>query len=538
VQFASAHPAATQPTMITTLIIIMLSVFTALSLKSPAKKKRNKRAEDWCRRVLSNQHWEPIQKLMEMKNVKLIVPPEAQDFLRIEPEAYQWTNLANFLNWIETKVPGEYFEPQSKALRRVDSILDCPDVALLGGRRALEIIHRRMRRWVQAVAWDELSGVGKVVMNERIREWTTEAKNFVNWMHESSHRFLDKDENELIELAPIVFVLGAPRTGTTLIQHLLNTDPEMRSPSLFEFVLLTNKSCKVKSDGPFPPTNRTELLKDPRLKQVKENLAAGEWAFGKDFYSRVSASHPTIAMPDNPDEDTIVTWYTGASAMYDYLTCGEQDLWQDLLNERIYLDKLGGKDVDEAAAKLGQEFHEWADVTCLWLKRVYQMLQLGWKPTRWAGKSPYHAPLVPHLIKHFGKDTKFVTPVRDGKEIVPSLSRMVQSLVVGMCLKQNSIVNDLRLLGKWSSRESWGLGHVNLSSQDSHATNVIQVAYHDLMKDPVSTIEQIYNKCGFGNLSGVHRDAIKSYLTENTQGKHGRSKYSMNMFGLADSDVL
>src|SRR4029453_6225773 len=78
-----------------------------------------------------------------------------------------------------------------------------------------------------------------------------------------------------------VFVLGIPRTGTTLLSNLLACDPARRSPLTWEI------------DDPVPPATSATLRTDPpavkRLAQEAEMLAANP-AMGK--YYRSSAIYP------------------------------------------------------------------------------------------------------------------------------------------------------------------------------------------------------------------------------------------------------
>src|SRR4030095_13131930 len=82
-----------------------------------------------------------------------------------------------------------------------------------------------------------------------------------------------------------VFVLGIPRTGTTLLSNLLAADPARRSPLTWEI------------DDPVPPPTSETLYSDPRalerLEAERELLAANP-DFGK--YYRNSAIYPNECM--------------------------------------------------------------------------------------------------------------------------------------------------------------------------------------------------------------------------------------------------
>ena len=57
------------------------------------------------------------------------------------------------------------------------------------------------------------------------------------------------------------------------------------------------------------------------------------------------------------------------------------------------------------------------------------------------------------------------------------------------------------------------------------------VSYHDVMANPVRTVERIYERFGL-KISEEHVAAIRDWLEKNPPTKHGAHKYSSEEFGL------
>jgi hypothetical protein len=55
--------------------------------------------------------------------------------------------------------------------------------------------------------------------------------------------------------------------------------------------------------------------------------------------------------------------------------------------------------------------------------------------------------------------------------------------------------------------------------------------FADLLKDPMGVVEQIYGHFGFA-LSGAAADAMRAFIADNPQGKHGVHRYSPEAYGL------
>jgi len=64
----------------------------------------------------------------------------------------------------------------------------------------------------------------------------------------------------------------------------------------------------------------------------------------------------------------------------------------------------------------------------------------------------------------------------------------------------------------------------------------ITVLYKDMIKDPFSTIKNVYDHIGL-EFTETFAEKMKNYLKENRQHKHGKHHYSLKQFGLSEEQV-
>lgn len=470
-------------------------------------------------RLLSSHHWDPLVAYAADAGFVLKPPAGKPDGPSLPPEPYNWAFVARMLNFLAEILPESMFMSQANLLKQLDkALIETPVVDCLGGQRGNEIVNRRMKRWISQIKWDQLSGVGRVMVTERVGQWLTERRNFHIWYRDNWHLIVDAEGNDLKPFKPSLVIVGAPRSGTTLLQSLLSVAPEARSPRLFESTIVTRPSTK---DAPFPPTAPDQLKSDSRLKQLLGTLKQADAVFGPEFLGRIAASHPTVADPYLADEDTLFLWSYGLSPQFDYLTAGAIDPWADTV-------------------EASDEHKEATRLVALSVKRFYQMLGVGFEPSQvWVGKAPHYAQLIPAMAEVF-PDAHFVMPMRAAHESVASYCRTQEAIISGLLLKNDSPLADRRLLGRWTARDVWAMRNVGVSDKfvpKGLENRFIRVQYEDLLKDPVGTVTEIHAKAGLRPPSQGHVDAIAKFLKETPQGRHGRNTYSLQEYGLEEDDL-
>jgi hypothetical protein len=284
-----------------------------------------------------------------------------------------------------------------------------------------------------------------------------------------------------------VFIIGLPRTGTTLLSYLLDADPATRS--LMRWEAMTS----------VPPPQRATFTSDPR---IAEEAASQEMldAINPEF----KAMH--YEAPDGPTE--CVTLFA-----QDFKSV----LWETELNVPSYSAWLD--DVDYTSA---YRYH----------RRVLQLLQSG-APGRWVLKSPGHSLALDVLLETY-PDAVLVMTHRDPVTVVASTCSLVRSLSGTF----SDADHDRYIVEHWPPLLHEMVRRISaLRDADREVDErCLDVHYDDLVGDPLATVARIYDHMG-ADIGADAEAAMKTYLAENPQGKHGTHRYAAPDLGLDPAAV-
>ncbi|CAN7545200.1 sulfotransferase [Phenylobacterium sp. LjRoot219] len=285
-----------------------------------------------------------------------------------------------------------------------------------------------------------------------------------------------------------LIVVGPPRSGSTLLHTLLSLDPEAMAPE--HWICLE----------PSPPL----ALGPPsqaRLDQAGRRMMS--------LFERIPdifVTHPYMI-----EEGSGALAECGSDILNMVFSC--QQLWCLYRAEtfRRYL-----LDADHTAA-LG--FHH----------DFLQHIQWGGAGKHWALKGSDYLLRLEEVAAQY-PDATLIWTHRDLAQQLGSLAN-IQAILTGVAGEPVSgaareAVGRLAIEHQRASFEK-GMRARDRIGED----RFLDISYHDVMANPVRTVERIYARCG-RQMSEAHRAAIDEWLRQHPQTKHGVHKYAMDEFGL------
>jgi hypothetical protein len=284
---------------------------------------------------------------------------------------------------------------------------------------------------------------------------------------------------------PIVIV-GLPRSGTTLLQDLLATDPANRSLLHWE------------ATNPWPPPEAATYESDPRIERSRKAFRAFDY----------------IA----PDAKLI------------------HPLGPQLPTECVSLLNHSFASLEFAATYRVPSYVEWylqAELTPHYfdLRSQLQLLQWHCRRERWVLKSPTHLFALPSLRAAF-PGARIVQLHRDPLEAVASFASMVAIL-----RGATSDHVDLAEVGSsWAALWAEGLDRFMAERDADPELEVLDLDYRSLLADPVGTVLALYAHFGI-EASDAAVAAMHTHVSAHPQHEHGIHRYSLEQFSL-DRDRL
>lgn len=281
--------------------------------------------------------------------------------------------------------------------------------------------------------------------------------------------------------API-FIVGQPRTGTTILYDLLAQDPALRAPLTWE----VDEPCPV----PRPETYHD----DPRIARTQAGIDLSE-----QIMPGFLAFHPMGALVGQECVRITAAEFVSIIFSVQYRL---PNYYRWLLYE-----------ADHAGA---YRFH-----------RIFlQHLQSG-VPGQWLLKSPAHLWQLDALLAEY-PDALIVQTHRDPLNVISSIAALTHHLR-GMCSDESSITECAA-----QSYEEIVVGlDREMALRDRGAVppgRVIDVRYADFMKDPWTTIKDIYERLD-RELRPDAEQRMREFLASHPSDG-GRSRYTWSDTGL------
>lgn len=279
-----------------------------------------------------------------------------------------------------------------------------------------------------------------------------------------------------------LFIIGFPRTGTTLLHCLLGEDNAARVPLMWEII------------WPSPPPAAGNRQSDQRIKMAEKRMQQMHV-----LVPQMRTMHPTE--PESPEECLMLFQHNFASLLF--------DAFAEVPNYRNWL----------LSHNMVPEYQ--------YYKQQLQLLQWRSPADHWVLKTPFHLFGLDALLAVF-PDASIVQTHRTPREVFGSLLSLI-----AVMRKLNSNHVDLEKLGRtWLS--TWGkiMDHAMAVRESADPARFYDADFRDLVGDPVGVVKNIYRKFDYP-FSSEFEIQMQRWVAENPRNKHGEHIYSLEQFGLS-----
>jgi hypothetical protein len=335
----------------------------------------------------------------------------------------------------------------------------------------------RLERIVEAVeAEAKLHWIGRVAVRQSLQ--MALQSRFSVYRHRAEH-----PEIVGVPIEKPVFIVGFPRSGTTILLNLLAQDPANRIPLSWEVQF------------PDPPPETTTYTTDRRIREADEYLGQlVQMAPELPAIHEVGGKLPQECMPIMAQ--TLLT---------------PQPWW-------VYNIPSYQKWVDQQSAAPAYAYH----------RHFLEHLQSRHMKDRWVLKSPIHLKTLDALLDEY-PDARLIFTHRDPAHTIPSVASLMYTIggIVTDALPAEEVGR--QQLDWWAD----ALDHtmeVRARHRDK-ADQFVDIQFEQVITDPVAALRGAYDQLGLPWSDGIER-AMRTFLAENPRGKHGAHRYSLDDFGL------
>lgn len=286
-----------------------------------------------------------------------------------------------------------------------------------------------------------------------------------------------------------LFIIGMPRTGTSILQAVLNQDDAHRSPLSWE--------CLLPHPAPTPESYRN----NDRIDTIRTE-------FDQLFKLVPDFRRKHYMEADSPQECVGVMALNFTSFQF---------------MAQAYL------------ADYSEWFLEKADQAdnFRWHRRFLQFLQSGGvRTSRWLLKSPVHLMRLQALFDVY-PDARIIMTHRHPAYVVPSLASLIsstRSLYSNHEAVDRSGHEQLRLWARYFERFLEDRQRLNREDQ------IIDVLFDDFVDDQMAVVRQIYGRFGW-HLDTGSASRMEAFLRQEAKDKHGKHEYSLEMIGVQPAEI-
>ncbi len=281
-----------------------------------------------------------------------------------------------------------------------------------------------------------------------------------------------------------VFIIGFPRTGTTILHDILAQDPANRAPLTWEVMF------------PSPPPQTATFETDPRIATCEASFAGVRAAI-----PQFEAMHPM-----------------GAQLSQECVTLMGDAMCTPLFHNQFRVN--GYQDWVDYKADFAPvyDFHH----------KQLQHMQSGHMLDRWVLKTGAHMWGLEHLLATY-PDARIVFTQRHPIKSLTSyasLTALVRTL-------GSDHVDKIEVAADWSVRLKNKLEHVWSVRMAKKYPDAIflDVLFSDFVTNQFGVVERIYDAFGLP-MSETGAAAMRKFIDENPPGVHGIHRYDPQEYGV------
>jgi hypothetical protein len=285
-------------------------------------------------------------------------------------------------------------------------------------------------------------------------------------------------------------ILGLPRTGSTMLQRLLGSSPQLTSGYWWEVTF------------PLPLPGEVPGDPSPRHAAAKATVEA--------FYAQwpeFRSIHPMDAMAH--DEDVMLLDKTFLSSTYDSIAwIPSYGFW------------MAGQDMTRAY----QELHTWL--------QVLQSQTPHRRAQKWILKSPHHLMGGLQGLLDVFPEARAIMTHRRIEDVIASYC----SMCAAMSSADSSQFNPALLGPYWTKRFSDALRGLQAARTPANAHRFIDVKYDALMDDPIIATEGIFGALGL-EYQPADEAAMRAWFAANGRENRPPHRYAAEDFGLSAAQI-
>jgi len=325
-----------------------------------------------------------------------------------------------------------------------------------------------------------LSELGRLMARERVLLHTVNRLGYVS----DRKRFPAIADERIV--AP-VFIIGFPRTGTTILHDILAQDPDSRAPLTWETMF------------PSPPPEAATAATDPRIE-------------------RCAATMPTPATETERDRQFRAMHPMGATLSQECVTMMGETMCTPLFHNQFRVPT----------------YEDWVDQDADWShvysfhRRQLQHLQWHNHRDRWVLKTGAHMWGLEHLLRTY-PDARIVFTHRDPVKSVTSYA----SLTALVRSKGSDEVDRFEVAEDWTARLKLVIERtMAVRNRGSYPQAIFyDMHFSDFVADQFAAVTDIYAALGLP-MTDEAALRMKAFIADNPKGKHGLHLYTPEEYGI------